>query len=45
MEAEKQAMHESSSDEGGIADEELKAACQKVKGKINIIKSKSRLNK
>jgi|TARA_B110001469_G_scaffold28673_1_gene29245 hypothetical protein len=38
MEAEKAAMHESSSDEGGIADDMLFAACKKVKGKITIIK-------
>jgi hypothetical protein len=38
MEADKAAMHESSSDEGGIGDDELKAACLKVKGKISIIK-------
>lgn len=43
MEADKAAMHESSSDEGGIADDDLKAACLKVKGKINIIKSESRM--
>ena len=34
MEADKAAMHESSSDEGGISDDALFAACKKVKGKI-----------
>lgn len=38
MEADKAAMHESSSDEGGIADDDLRAACKKVKGKITLIK-------
>jgi len=43
MEAEKAAMHESSSDEGGIADIDLLAACRKVKGKITIIKQRSKM--
>ena len=43
MEADKAAMHESSSDEGGIADDALFAACKKVKGKITIIKQKSKM--
>jgi len=43
MEADKAAMHESSSDEGDIADEELFAACKKVKGKVTLIKQKSKL--
>ena len=34
MEWDKAAMHESSSDEGDIADDALWAACKKVKGKI-----------
>ena len=38
MEAEKAAMHESSEDEGGIADLDLLRACKKVKGKITVIK-------
>ena len=43
MEADKAAMHESSSDEGGIADDMLFAACKKVKGKITIIKQRSKM--
>lgn len=43
MEADKAAMHESSSDEGGIADDELRAACKKVKGKITLIKQRSKM--
>jgi len=43
MEADKAAMHESSSDEGGIADDMLLAACKKVKGKITIIKQRSKM--
>jgi len=43
MEAEKAAMHESSSDEGGIADLDLLRACKKVKGKITIIKQRSKM--
>ena len=43
MEAEKAAMHESSSDEGGIADVDLLAACKKVKGKITSIKQRSKM--
>jgi hypothetical protein len=45
MEADKAAMHESSSDEGGIADDMLFAACKKVKGKITIIKQRSNMKK
>lgn len=45
MEADKAAMHESSDDEGGIADRDLREACLKVKGKITYIKEKSRLKK
>lgn len=43
MEAEKAGMHESSSDEGDIADDELRAACMKVKGKVTLIKQRSKM--
>lgn len=42
MEAEKAAMHESSEDEGDIADKELLLACQKVRGKVRLIKQRSK---
>ena len=38
-------MIESSSDEGGIADEELKRAVDRVRGKISLIKQKSLMKK
>ena len=43
MEAERAANHESSEDEGGITVADLKASCLKVKGKINILKQRSKL--
>lgn len=43
MEADRKAMEESSSDEDGISKADLDAAIKKVKGKINIIKIKSKL--
>ena len=36
-------MHESSEDEGGITMDDLRKACTKVKGRINIIKTRSLL--
>lgn len=43
MEAERAADHVSSDDEGGITVADLKASCLKVKGKINILKQRSKL--
>jgi hypothetical protein len=43
MEADREAMHETSSDEDGITKADLDATIKKVKGKINIIKLRSSL--
>jgi hypothetical protein len=43
MEADRKAMEESSSDEDGISKAELDACIKKVKGKITIIKHKSKM--
>lgn len=43
MEADKAAMHESSSDEDGITVQDLKRCVEDVRGKINIIKQRSLL--
>lgn len=43
MEAEAAANRDSESDDGGISTKDLAAAMKKVKGKINIIKTKSML--